>query len=298
MPGTTIVSMEREARAEIGYRECPKRNGRCIFSGGTEVAGNHTKFGDEYKFNGVAWCAIFLSMLAKHNNVLYLGKLWRFASTVSARDHAKKNKRWTTTPTVGTFAMMAHTSTTGHIGFVIYLIRRNGVLIVGTIEGNTNDQGSREGNGVWLRERVASSWDGYIILDETYTSIPPVTPIPSTPKRSTMEAEIMDRKAILRKTPFEGHECWDVLAHGNRDVVGDSSHNAIVHSYLIVDEVDVVAGKVAKVDIYWSDTIDRDVPLPVIAEFRPANSNKCAVVDKNDVGLNVFVEMIVIPKTT
>lgn len=151
---SVLVNAERIARNQVGYREGPKNN--------------ETKFGAWFGMNYVAWCAIFLSWLSYNSGLTYFGKPWRFASTIAARADARKKGRWTTLPTVGTYAMMEHTSTTGHVGFVIYLLRRNGQLIVGTIEGNTNDQGAREGNGVWIRERLASSWDGYIILDQTY----------------------------------------------------------------------------------------------------------------------------------
>lgn len=149
MPVDVLVKAESVARSQVGYRE------------GTN---NNNKYGVWFGFNHVAWCAIFLSWLSANSGLTYLGKPWRFASTIAARDHAKRNHRWTTTPTVGTYAMMAHTSTTGHVGFVIALLSGGRVV---TIEGNTNDQGAREGNGVWLRTRTASSWDGYIVLDQT-----------------------------------------------------------------------------------------------------------------------------------
>lgn len=153
MINSILDKWEKILRSQIGYREGPKDN--------------ETKFGAWFGMNYVAWCAIFQSWCSFESGTTYFGKPWRFASTISARDHAKKNGRWTSNPVVGSIAMMAHTKTTGHVGGVIYLLRRNGRLIVGTIEGNTNDQGAREGNGVWLRERDVSSWDGYILLDQT-----------------------------------------------------------------------------------------------------------------------------------
>lgn len=154
MSNAVLTKADKLARSEVGYREGPRNN--------------ETKFGVWFGMNFQPWCAIFLSWLSFYSGLTYLGKPWRFASTIAARDHAKRAGRWITTPTVGTIAMMAHTSTTGHVGFVIALLRRAGRLIVVTIEGNTNDQGAREGNGVWLREREVSSWDGYIVLDQTY----------------------------------------------------------------------------------------------------------------------------------
>lgn len=159
MANAILTKADKLCRSQVGYREGPRNN--------------ETKYGAWFGMNFVAWCAIFLSWISFNSGLTYLGKPWRFASTISARNHAKKNHRWTATPTVGTFAMMAHSDTTGHIGYVIALLRRGGALIVVTIEGNTNDQGAREGNGVWIRERYASSWDGYIVLDQTYAADPP-----------------------------------------------------------------------------------------------------------------------------
>lgn len=158
MSNAILIKSEEVARKEVGYREGPKNN--------------ETKFGKWFGMDQVAWCAIFMSWVSAHSGTTYFGKPWRFASTIAARAHAQKNGRWTTTPTVGTIAMMAHSSTTGHVGEVIYILRRSGRIIVGTIEGNTNDQGAREGNGVWLRERDSSSWNGYIVLDQTYANDP------------------------------------------------------------------------------------------------------------------------------
>lgn len=160
MPNSILTKAEQLARSKVGYREGPKNN--------------ETMFGEWFGMDFVAWCAIFLSWVSAHSGLTYLGKPWRFASTVSAKNHAIKNKRWISTPTVGTIAMMQNSSTTGHVGYVIALLRRNGALTVVTIEGNTNDQGAREGNGVWIRERSAASWDGYIVLDQTYTADEPI----------------------------------------------------------------------------------------------------------------------------
>lgn len=184
----TLVKAEQIARGEVGYREGPKNN--------------ETKFGKWFGMDFVSWCAIFCSWLCAMSGLTYLGKPWRFASTIAARDHAKRNGRWVSNPVVGTIAMMAHTSTTGHVGYVIALLRKNGVLYVVTIEGNTNDQGAREGNGVWIRTRAASSWDGYIVLDQTYSE-----DVPTNPEEEDMPRhfyKIRDESNISKPHPTKG----------------------------------------------------------------------------------------------
>lgn len=153
MLNSILTKAEQIARSKIGYREGPKNN--------------ENMFGKWFGMDQVAWCAIFLSWLSDQSGLTYLGKPWRFASTVAAQAHANRAGRWVTMPQVGTIAMMKHSSTTGHVGYVIAILARAGQVIVVTIEGNTNDQGAREGNGVWIRERSVSSWDGYIVLDQT-----------------------------------------------------------------------------------------------------------------------------------
>lgn len=174
MAGATLTKLSEVLQAEVPYHEGPKNN--------------ETKYGAWYKFNFVAWCAIFLSWGCAKVGALYLGKPWRFASTISARDHAKKNNRWTTKPTVATIAMMAHTATTGHVGFVIALLIKDRILYTVTVEGNTNAQGSREGDQVAIRTRVASSWSGFIILDETYSNS---IPEPTDPEEEDMKPYIV-----------------------------------------------------------------------------------------------------------
>lgn len=200
-----LAKAEQLARGEVGYREGPRNN--------------ETKYGVWFGTNFVAWCAIFCSWLSFHSGLTYLGKPWRFASTISAREHAKRNRRWVSNPLVGTIAMMAHTSTTGHVGYVIALLRKNGVLYVVTIEGNTNDQGAREGNGVWIRTRAASSWDGYIVLDQTNE-----VDVPTNPEEEEMPRhfyKIRDENDISKPHPTKGDaiyvtdEVWSKFISGD-----------------------------------------------------------------------------------
>lgn len=146
---------------EVGYREGPHNN--------------ETKYGADFGFNFVAWCAIFCSTIYKWAGVTYLGKTPRYASTIAWRDNARKNGRWSQTPRVGDVAMMAHSSSTGHVGIVIGWSPNYSVIY--TREGNTNDQGGREGNGVWNRARSRGSWDGFIQMDD-WGGSSPIQPSP------------------------------------------------------------------------------------------------------------------------
>lgn len=166
MAGPSIQRMADILRDEDGTIEGPRDN--------------ETKYGAWFGFNFVAWCAILQSWAADKAKAFYLGKPWRFASTISARDHARKNGRWSATPRIGTLAMKAYTGSTGHIGFVVAILKNGGIV---TREGNTSagKAGSqRDGGGVHLRVRFGF-WDGYIVLDETDSDAVPAPIQPSPP---------------------------------------------------------------------------------------------------------------------
>lgn len=150
MPGPTVLRMAEVARSQIGTHEGPGEN--------------EQKYGAWFGANKQSWCCMFMSWCSAQAGATYLGKPFRFSLCQAARDHAKGNSRWTTTPTVGAICMKAHPLGKGHVGFVVTLLKNGNVQ---SVEGNTNAQGAREGEGVFLRERPAAAWDGYILLDET-----------------------------------------------------------------------------------------------------------------------------------
>lgn len=76
-PGMKAI---RLAEQELGYQESP-------------FGSNRTKFGVEYGFNGVAWCAIFESIMFKHANFpsfrySYVGNIHHDA--VANRNHLRR----------------------------------------------------------------------------------------------------------------------------------------------------------------------------------------------------------------
>lgn len=163
MAGPSIQRMADTLRAEEGTIEGPRNN--------------ETKYGAWYGFNFVAWCAILQSWASAKAGAMYLGKPWRFASTIASRDHARANGRWSGTPRVGTIAMKSYTGSTGHVGFVVGIQKDGGII---TREGNTSGGSSgsqRDGGGVHLRVRYGF-WSGYIVLDETDGSGPAQPPPP------------------------------------------------------------------------------------------------------------------------
>lgn len=208
-----------EARKELGNFESPHGS-------------NCQKYGAEYGFNCVAWCAIFLSILCKR-----VGIKWRYSSTVVAMQAAKKAGIWSSTPRIGWAAMRQYTSTTGHIG-VVEAVMADGTVI--TIEGNTNEAGSREGDGTYRKRRSAQWWSGYINLPSLATVCPSPAPPPQPVPQPTDD---LKERVMSLPTLTEGAGVGErvnqaqyvknlqaLLVVAARDLVGDA--NAFIDGQL------------------------------------------------------------------
>jgi hypothetical protein len=106
------------------------------------------------------WCAAFIGYCIVHAGGKK-ARLWKgLASTWSLYDWAVKEKRISEVPKRGDLFVWS-TSKGGHTGIVAEVVeRRSGartVLYVRTIEGNTNAEGSREGNAVLEKTRSVAS---------------------------------------------------------------------------------------------------------------------------------------------
>lgn len=98
---------------------------------------------------GDPWCASFVTFVL---DIAYRGKnpLARSASCDVLLAHARERGWFTTEPAPGdVFLVMRRPDDAVHTGFVSGV----GTGVVRTIEGNTNDGGSRDGWGVFARER-------------------------------------------------------------------------------------------------------------------------------------------------
>lgn len=110
------------------------------------------------------WCAAFIGYC-----IVQAGgkksRLWKgLASTWGLYDWAVKEKRISEVPKRGDLFVWS-TSKGGHTGIVAEVVQKRSagrsVLYVRTIEGNTNDGGSREGNAVLERLRSVASLLAY-----------------------------------------------------------------------------------------------------------------------------------------
>jgi hypothetical protein len=124
-----------------------------------EGRNNRTKFGRWYGGDGQPWCAMFVSWaFAKAGVPLpFINSSRGFASVQSGYRWAKRNGRWAARPAVGDVFFILHKNGTGHTG-IVTRVHVDGTI--STIEGNTNNRGSREGTSVLTKRRSVRSING------------------------------------------------------------------------------------------------------------------------------------------
>jgi len=145
------------AKAEIGTTENPK---------GT----NKTKYGEWFGWNGVAWCAIFVSwVFAKAGKPLgNIGFSKGFAGCGTGLEYFKKKKAITVNPQAGDivfFNFKGHPNPE-HVGIFAELIDKDSFY---SIEGNTSsgEQGSQSnGDGVYKRKRYFKHAIAFVNIDK------------------------------------------------------------------------------------------------------------------------------------
>lgn len=139
------------AKAEVGYRE--GRTGNSW--------NNHQKYSPEVPglewSQNQAWCATFVSWLALKAG--YADLYPRTASCDVGGKWFKDRDRWSEYPMVGAQVFFGTPSDLKHTGLVIAYDSTT----ITTIEGNTNDSGSPQGDGVYqLTHRRKDPWvQGY-----------------------------------------------------------------------------------------------------------------------------------------
>ncbi|KIA86586.1 CHAP domain-containing protein [Flavobacterium sp. AED] len=109
---------------------------------------------------GYSWCMAFIYWCTKEASI-EVGVLNPLSKTGGVLDmYAKEKDLRVTTPQPGDIFIMDHGKGTGHTGIVEKLVGTT----LHTIEGNTNDEGSREGYEVCRRKREMKTIKGYLRL--------------------------------------------------------------------------------------------------------------------------------------
>jgi len=140
-----------KAKSQVGYHE-----GK---SGSTW--NNQQKFSPEVPglewSQGQAWCATFVSWVAVKTGLTKYIPIT--ASTDAMSKWFQDRGQWSEYPAVGAFGFLAQNGDEYHV----FTVERYDDTYVYTIEGNTNDNGSSQGDGVYELKRIrrSASIEGY-----------------------------------------------------------------------------------------------------------------------------------------
>ena len=175
MARTTAKKVIDQCASQVGYRE-----GRSNYNKYAPIAGHG---------NYAAWCATFLVAEFK----LAGQELPPGANTAGCYNNVqafKRAGRFSYYPGVGAIFFIGSSGQT-HTG----LVYGYDSIYIYTIEGNTNDGGSANGNGVYKRRRTRASVYGYgypnfshpIVSADRKFGPPQASETPATPDKPTLE---------------------------------------------------------------------------------------------------------------
>lgn len=146
---TTVEDVLRVARAEIGTKENPPRS-------------NRTKYGEWYSWNGVPWCAIFVSycFYMAGNKLPPIQSKKGFAYCPYGVDFYRTKREFDRIPKAGdiVFFDWEKDGVSDHVGIVEKVLNNNQVV---TIEGNTSYENNSNGGEVMRRTRDLSTIQGF-----------------------------------------------------------------------------------------------------------------------------------------
>lgn len=207
---STVEKIIAAAKAEVGYRES--------YSGGHWT--NHEKFAAQVpglawvSDEGQPWCAVFNSWLDFKAGLKPNVDFPLTASCDQAGTWFRTNKRWSEYPAVGAWVLFGTSSDLSHTGRVIAYDD----TWIWTIEGNTNDSGSREGDGVYAKKHARRETrvigygypcfpEGIVSADSKWSDSAPakpptkptVPPVPAPPSDSGLIARLRKRIANQKK---------------------------------------------------------------------------------------------------
>lgn len=193
----TVDRVLAVARDEVGYRE-----GRTSDGGRPN---NNTKYAPAVPSLEWAqwqpWCATFVAWVALKAGCPELYP--RTASCDVAGQWFKSKGRWSEYPAVGAQVFLGTPADLNHTGIVVSFTADT----ITTIEGNTNADGSREGDGVYrkIRRRADVVGYGYPEFPEGIESADPTVPKPQRPrlepaKPTRLQVLVAELRAIRRKT--------------------------------------------------------------------------------------------------
>lgn len=186
---------------------------------------NDTRYADEVPglkwADKQPWCQTFVTWVARKAGVQHLyGDPERpTASCDFAGDWWKKQGRWSEYPAVGAQVFFGYPHDLNHTG-IVYAYDADFIY---TIEGNTNDNGSREGDGVYRKKRPRRGAniigygypkfpEGIQSADPKYGTKAPATPTPSPAPAGKVKTYIVKRGDTLSKIAARFKVTWQQIA--------------------------------------------------------------------------------------
>ena len=142
------------AKEKVGYKEDPPNS-------------NKNMFGEWFGFNGVAWCAIFVSwcydkagLTLKNIEAKYKDK--GFAWCPSMYFHAKRFDKITMKPQAGDIVLFDWDGNkqADHVGIFYQWIKEGEIFV--SYEGNTSPSNNSNGGEVMLRTRKVSQVQAFV----------------------------------------------------------------------------------------------------------------------------------------
>lgn len=136
------MTLEEIYLSQIGVRELTGKND------GPEVEMYLEHVG---KWKGLPWCSAFVAWCLSEAEIQHTVNAWSPTSE-NRRNFVYRNKAFSKEPAPGDVFTIFYPrlKRVGHTGF--YHANQNDFIII-TVEGNTNEAGSREGNGVYKKYR-------------------------------------------------------------------------------------------------------------------------------------------------
>lgn len=249
------------AKTQVGYHE-----GRT----GT-LWNNHQKYspavpGLEWS-QGQAWCATFISWLALKTGLSALFP--RTASTDTAAAWYQKRGRWSEYPAIGAQGFLAH----GSDEFHTFLVTGYDAQYIYTIEGNSNTNGSPQGDGVYAlkRRRTDAIVEGYgypaypegiISADPAWAAHNPVHKAAAKPRKIKKFVGRLRKVVFHLKYPRMKHE--ENSNRGDREAIAKRCY-ASDHDW---QKGKPAPGKVATIwNGHWKDPFSRDGFVDPLGEF-------------------------------
>lgn len=148
-----VAEVLKVAAKQVGVKENPRNSNR-----GKEVESYLASIG---LGGGYAWCMAFVYWCTKEaaQKLETTNPLFKTGGVLNQWNQRKNLQ--VTRPKAGDVFIMQFKDGAGHTGFVTKVEGQ----YIHTIEGNTNNAGSREGDGVYRRVRTISSCKGFLRLD-------------------------------------------------------------------------------------------------------------------------------------